>query len=231
MPLHFPGWMRAHRSLLSAIALLVSIAFNPQQAMADEVDFERDVAPILIQNCLECHSALDPSGGLNLTQLDSFRKGGDSGSVLADRAESSLLYRRIADGEMPPEKNGKQHSLASDDVAKIREWIDKGAAWPEGRVLDLFERTNAKRAGRDWWAWQPLRIADEHMPPQAEAIDYFIEKKLVEHQLTPAPASRRRELIRRVYFDLIGLPPSSDEVHAFEASESPDAYEQIVDRL
>ena len=129
---------------------------SSQLSFAAEIDFERDVAPLLIKRCLECHGAVDSSGGLDLTQAATLLRGGDSGKAVDDSAEKSLLFKRLADGEMPPEKNGKSQALPAEELETFKAWIKAGATWPSGRILDPFERTTEKRAGRDWWAWQPL---------------------------------------------------------------------------
>ncbi len=108
--------------------------------------------------------------------------------------------------------------------------MNQCATWPDGRGLDLFEQTNKKRAGRDWWAWQPLRNFEDRLP-HAQTIEDFVSEKLNEHQLTAAPTSSRRELIRRLYFDLVGLPPSFDDVCSIRSRQFSRCYERIVDRL
>ncbi len=199
-------------------------------AFAAEPDFERDVAPLLVQRCLECHGSVDPSGGLDLSQHNRLIRGGDSGLVINSTGQS-LLLERLVHGEMPPEKNGKSQALPEKEIAIFKAWIEAGANWPEGRVLDLFERTTTKRAGRDWWAWQPLKLTNVKEIGDGNAIDHFIQQKLAEKPFTAAPAADGRTLLRRVYFDLIGLPPSSADVTAFEHDASPGAYERVVDKL
>ena len=208
---------------------LLATAIPTRSASSAEPDFEREVAPLLVQRCLECHGSVDSSGGLDLSTYKTLIRGGDSGSAIESK-EKSLLLERLVSGEMPPEKNGKSQALPENEVAVFKAWVDSGAKWPEGRVLDLFERTTAKRAGRDWWAWQPLKssaLAKDGVNP----IDHFIHEKLAEKNLTPAPTADRRTLLRRVYFDLIGLPPTDADVTAFENDVSPDAFERVVDRL
>lgn len=213
----------------TAFIMLATMLLSPYAA-ADGIDFERDIAPLIVQRCLECHGSVDSSGGLDLSSHKSLTRGGDSGLSIDPNGKSHLL-ERLTSGEMPPEKNGKPQALPEKEIALFQAWIEAGAKWPEGRVLDLFERTTTKRGGRDWWAWQPLKPTAFTVAENANAIDYFIAQKLEEQKLSPAPSADRRTLLRRVYFDLIGLPPSDADVIAFEHDTSPNAYERVVDRL
>lgn len=200
--------------------------------LGKEPDFERDVAPLIVQRCLECHSSVDPSGGLDLTNYQTLTRGGDSGLAIDSTRDSSLLLKRLVSGEMPPEKNGKSQALTELEIEVFRSWNASGAKWPDGRVLDPFERTTAKRAGRDWWVWQPIKVPLRgSISKSSNSIDQFIQQKLTDQQLSLAPAADRRTLLRRVTLDLIGLPPSADEVAAFEQDASVEAYEHVVDSL
>ena len=203
-----------------------------QTTHARESDFERDVAPLLVLRCLECHNAIDPSGGLDLSSHTSMVRGGESGSPIAVELESSLLLQRVMHAEMPPEKNGKSQSLSNEEQSILREWIKAGAKWPNGRELDPYERTTTKRAGRDWWAWQPVTPpAFTNTKSTSDAIDSIIRDSLEAHNLSPAPPADRRVLLRRLSFDLIGLPPTAEDIAAFEQDAAPNAYEKIVDQL
>ena len=156
--------------------------------LGKESDFERDVAPLIVQRCLECHSSIDPSGGLDLTNYKTLMRGGDSGLAIDSTGESSLLLKRLVSGEMPPEKNGKSQALSELEMAVFQSWTASGAQWPDGRVLDPFERTTAKRAGRDWWVWQPIkRPLLGSISNSSNSIDQFIQQKLTEQQLNLAP--------------------------------------------
>ncbi len=189
-------------------------------------DFERDIAGLLVKNCIECHSASEPSGGLNLTSAAGLAKGGDSGvAITADHLDESLLLRRVIAGEMPPEKNGQPQTLPTAEQQLLKQWVTSGAQWPATRVLELYERTTSKRAGRDWWAWQPLK------PPVAASIDKLWSAMLQAQQMTPAPPASRPVLLRRLYYDLIGLPPTYEAMQQFQDDAAHDAYERIVDRL
>ena len=164
-------------------------------------------------------------------------KGGDNGPVIvAEKPEESFLVERITDGSMPPENDGRR--LTKQEVAAVSEWIKAGARWPAGRVLSTFEITTEKRAGWDWWSLRRVQGADVRdqksevrFQAPATAIDEFIWRKLAEKGLAPSPPADQRTLIRRVYFDLIGLPPSPEQIADHLADASPDAYQRLVDRL
>ena len=215
------------------VAIRTSIAFAlaivvPVGANAAGPDFEKEVAPILIRRCLECHTGAEPAGNLDLSNAPSLRAGGDSGDVI-DPKESVLLHR-VNDGEMPPRKQGKSQALPPGEIDVLRKWIAAGASWPQGRTLDIYEVTTDVRGGRDWWAFQPVK----RVPPPPTAsnpIDGFIRKNLDDRGWQPAPEADRRTLIRRLSFDLIGMPPTFDEIEEFEKETQPDAYERLVDRL
>lgn len=198
--------------------------------------FEADVAPLLIRHCVECHQGQDPSGGLLLTTRAGLHAGGDSGQVLdLNKIEDSLLLQRVIDGEMPPEKQGRSQKLPDDAIKRIKQWLVNGAEWPDRRELDYFERTNDVRAGRDWWSLQPVvRPAIPkltHLPQPANPIDAFVWSKLETEEIAPAPRADRRTLLRRLYYDLIGLPPTEEEVQVFLADDFDTAWPQVIDRL
>ena len=222
--------------LRSNLVAAVLAATTLQSALAAPRDFNADVAPILVKRCLECHNERAASGGLVLTTSQHALAGGDSGPVIApgDTA-SSYLLERVRSGEMPPEKQGKSQQLPADEIRSLRAWIAAGANWPASRTLDVYEATSDVRGGRDWWSLQPVVRpqvpvvgAPNHV---ANPIDSFILAKLGEQELRPAPVADRRSLIRRAYFDVIGLPPTWEQIEAFVADESDDAWEKIVDEL
>jgi hypothetical protein len=155
--------------------------------------------------------------------------GGESGEVIVTgKPDDSLLIERITADEMPPKK-----PLSADEKRLLRDWVAGGAKWGTDPI-DLFKYTSDNRAGYDWWALQPVR------PPAlpkvkdaawvANPIDAFILAGLEAKGLTHSPMAERRALIRRLSFDLLGLPPSPEDVAAFVADKSPDAYQKLVDR-
>ena len=214
----------------------------PLGARADEDEgiefFEKQVRPLLIARCYECHSieAGEPSGGLYLDHREGWMAGGDSGPVIVphdpDASELIKAVRYADDGyQMPP--SGK---LADEEIAILENWVRLGA--PDPRQADA-PRVAAKSidmdAGKQFWSFQPLTRLE---PPRVAndswcqtPIDQFILAKLEEAALRPAPPADRRKLIRRAYLDLLGMPPSPAEVEAFLADEQPEAFVRLVDRL
>ncbi len=192
--------------------------------------FDRAVAPLLAARCLGCHNPGDRKGGLDLTSRAAALLGGDSGAVISPGApEESLLVHRLRAGEMPP-----GGALAAEEIETLANWVARGAVWGTDPI-DPFLRTTEGRAGYDWWAFQPLGHVE---PPEVanaawcrNPIDAFVLAELERAGIQPAPEADRRTLIRRLSFDLVGLPPEVEEVEAFVADGASDAYERLVDRL
>ncbi|MEO7652754.1 MAG: PSD1 and planctomycete cytochrome C domain-containing protein [Bryobacteraceae bacterium] len=209
---------------------LVYIAMAAAATAAEPVDFVRDVAPVLEQRCHACHGARTQMSGLRLDERASALKGGNSGPVLVPgKSAESKLIRMIAGLEdkkiMPP----AGPRLTTREVALMRAWIDQGAKWP-----DVTPTLAKKAAGPTHWAFQP--IARPKPPRTHEAwarnpIDQFILSHLERENIEPSPEAGRRTLIRRVTFDLTGLPPDPADIAAFLRDNRPDAYERVVDRL
>lgn len=213
----------------AAVAVVATALVVEVRAADAPPDFDREVAPLLVRRCFDCHSTTDTKGGLNLTQAKSARAGGESGSPLVNgKPEESLLWQRVRDDEMPPKK-----PLTAAEKSTLQRWIAGGAKWGTDPI-DPYAFTTDTRAGTDWWALQPIRRPDV---PAADGdwartpIDRFIRAKLEAKGLAPSPEANRRTLIRRLSFDLLGLPPTPEDVAAFEADSAPDAYERLVDRL
>jgi hypothetical protein len=208
-------------------AVLIGLAFAAT-AHTSEEHFRERVAPILEARCIYCHSGTKAKGGLSLASAADLAKGGESGEVVvAAQPDESLLITYVSgdDPQMPQEGN----PLSAGDVAAIRQWIEDGARWPDG--LQLADK---RQYDLNWWSLRPLT---QREIPQIESawirtpIDAFILAKLNEHNLAPSPEADRRTLIRRLYFDLVGLPPPPDEVDSFVADDDPQAHEKLVDRL
>jgi hypothetical protein len=226
--------MTSPRIVLGACFSLLLLP--PASLPAATPDFERAIAPILLRRCVECHAGPDASGKLDLTTSQGLRAGGKHGApVVPGKPNDSLLIQRVAGGEMPPKKQGKAQPLPADERTRLSDWIAAGAAWPEGRTLDAFETTTDTRAGRDWWSFQPVRRpaipAVRAKDRVANPIDAFVLAKLEARGWTMAPRADRRTLIRRATLDLLGLPPSYEEIEAFARDDAPDAYERLIDRL
>ncbi len=178
-----------------------------------KVTAEDRVAVVLARNCLECHNASDRKGGLDLTRRERALAGGESGKVLIPGdADGSELVDRTESGEMPPDGRAK---LSDAERSLIRQWVASGAKWAADPI-DPFLYTSDRRAGYNWWSLQPLRPVDPPKVTDAQwpvnAIDHFIMRKLEKAGLQPSPPADARTLIRRLHFDLIGLPPTPENV-------------------
>lgn len=207
------------------------VGLNPTDNKSErKVSFREDVAPILTSKCLECHSGVAPEGGLNLTSRALAFKGGENGIPLhPGKPTESLLWNRIHNNEMPPE-----HPLTTVERDIIKRWIASGANW-EGGEIDRFGKTTANRAGSDWWSLQPLQSTT---PPGVAGaknpIDAFVRARLNSKGLKPSPRATPEVLIRRLSFDLTGLPPSPSQVTEFLAAWQKDAdsaADSLVDQL
>jgi cytochrome c553 len=225
-----------------ALGLLMTLGVAARSATgAEQIEqiFEQAVRPALVEHCLKCHGPQKQEGNLRLDTHASLLAGGDSGPALVPGdADASLLMSAVRhEGlEMPPNER-----LDDQAIAAIASWIDAGAVWPEhaqplraaGKLL-----TDEDRA---WWAFQPIRkpsvpeVQDETeqrisgLP--SHPIDRFVQRRLAERQMTAAPPANPRTLVRRLYFDLIGLPPTPQELQAYLDDDSANAWQNLVDRL
>ncbi len=173
-------------------------------------------------------------GGLVLTTRSGLLTGGDGGSAVSvTNPADSLFLGRITAGEMPPEQRGQSRQLPADEIRILTEWVNEGSVWPDGRTLDLFETSSEVRAGRDWWSLQPVvrPPIPATVPGSQNPIDAFVTDTLAKRGFTPAPRADRRVLLRRLYYDLIGLPPTYEQTELFIADESANAWEKVVDSL
>ncbi len=223
------------RVRLSIVLTTIASLATALPAMASAADwdaarFDRQIAPLLARHCLECHNPSDKKGELDLTGHTAALAGGESGqSLVPGDTAGSYLWQRLADGEMPP-----RGPLPDADKQLLREWIEAGAPWGTDPI-DRFRFTTDRRAGYDWWSLQPIAspslpvVADEAWP--RNAVDRFVLARLDQAGLAPSPPASRAVLIRRLYFDLIGLPPTPEEVAALAADSDPAAYDNLVTRL
>ena len=211
----------------------------PTPASADQAEFfESQIRPLLSEHCFACHSARveTPFGGLRLDSREALLAGGDSGpAVVPGDAAGSRLVARLQGRPvlMPP-----TGALASADIAALVAWVEMGAPWPThdaaADIPDPSAPFDLAARRRDHWAWQPVRPVD---PPAVRngawpqgAVDAFILASLEARGLAPAAAADRLTLIRRLSFDLRGLPPTPAEIAQFVGDRAPTAYADLVDR-
>jgi hypothetical protein len=229
-PFSRPCMLRCPPAVLISLSVALSLACSRAAAGERSVDFDRRVAPLLVARCFECHYGAKPKGGLDLSRRNTTMAGGESGRVIVPgNPAESLLWQRVAEREMPPKKQ-----LTADEQALLKEWIASGARWGTDPI-EPFRVTTATRAGYDWWSLQPFARSRPPAVRHAEwvrrPIDSFVLAKLETAALMPSPPADRRTWIRRVTFDLTGLPPMPDDVAAFLHDSDPRADERLVDRL
>ncbi|MBN9119520.1 MAG: DUF1553 domain-containing protein [Planctomycetes bacterium] len=209
--------------------LTLALACSPSASIAAEpVDYLRDVKPILRERCYACHGALKQKAKLRLDTVALATTGGRTGPAIEPGKAASLLLERVTSADdrtrMPPE--GKP--LPAEQIALLKTWIEQGAKAPKD---EQPETDPAKH-----WAFQP--VVRPKVPPipnrkseVANPIDAFLAAEYSKRGLTPVAETGKATLLRRVYLDLVGVPPTRDELHAFLKDESPDAYEKVVDKL
>jgi hypothetical protein len=224
--------------LLSGFVALPAWAADEDAQRAAMTFFEKEVRPILVERCFECHSNTKQKGGLRVDHIGYLKTGGDTGpAVVPGQPEKSALMEAIRwtneDFQMPPKNNGGK--MPDAQIAVIEKWIKMGAPWPE----DASKKVVVTEGGfteeqRNYWFFQPVKKVS---PPDAGGqwvrndVDRFIAAKQAEMKLKPAPEADRHELARRVYFDLHGLPPTKEQIDAFVNDQDPKAYEKLVDEL
>ncbi len=237
---HIPRYAFSLYLLVSAAWLLPFSWAIPTASAEDDgrdqaraAQFEREVRPVLAGQCVQCHGEKKQEGGLRLDTRQGLLKGGDSGAVLVPgKPDESLiiLALRHSGPEMPPDKK-----LADKIILHFERWVEAGAHWPDN--VDQLRASDGTITDEDrhWWAFQPLAKVSPPIDPEDNwsrtPIDRFVWNALKQNQLEPAPVADRATLIRRLYFDLIGLPPSPKEIDDFLQDPSPHALETVVDRL
>jgi hypothetical protein len=203
--------------------------------------FESKIRPLLTTRCFECHShqAKKLKSDLYLDSRDGILTGGERGpAIVPGDAGKSRLIEAVSytnpDLQMPPKGR-----LTADEIAALTQWINQGAPWPSGETSAQSKPKKPKfdlaQRKAEYWCWQPIgnptppRVRDEAWP--LDDLDRFILAALEAKNITPAPQADKRMLIRRAYFDLIGLPPSPAEVDAFLADTSAGAFAKVIDHL
>lgn len=241
------SWMPRNNSIrgfvLFAIAVCLLLSAGPaafaQDSIvdADELTFEEHIVPILQARCLKCHGTNKRESGLDLRRRFTMLHGGDSGpAVVPNKPEKSLIIESITDGLMPPEG---EPALTELEIRVLKDWIRSGAALAGDIEQPLPTSSEPDQSfderSRQHWAFQPVQTQS---PPAVEndgwlrtPVDAFVLAGLEKQNLSPANPAAKSTLIRRLYFDLTGLPPAPAEVTAFINDDSRDAYEKVVDRL
>jgi mono/diheme cytochrome c family protein len=216
------------RSTCIFLSVTAAVAAELPPAVSRPVDFVKDIQPIFEANCVKCHGPEKQKSGYRLDARAIAMKGGDNHApnIIPGKSADSPLVQFVggldADMKMPP----KGERLTAEQIGLLRAWIDAGANWPDGAGLKTADPL-------DWWSLKPpMKVA----PPgkAANPIDAFIAAKLAAKGLAMAREADARTLCRRLYFDLIGLPPTPEEFDAFEQAAKADpngAYEQLVDKL
>ena len=216
--------------------LMLTLSTSTQAAPVEEgaaAHFEQHIRPILATKCIKCHGEKKQEGKLRLDSREAMLQGGESGpSIVPGEIAESLLIEAIKyeSFEMPP-----TGQLPAKDIAQLEQWIAAGAAWPES-VGTLREGSGAiAPSDREWWAFQPLTKpevpADASDHWSRNQIDRFVFARHAEKGMQAAPQADRNTLVRRLYFDLLGMPPTPGEIDAFVHDESPEAWEKLIDRL
>lgn len=222
-----------------SIVLMVSGLLSGKTIANDKVDaeamtfFESEVRPLLSQHCHECHSGDEPDGGLSLDRHQAILRGGDSGpAVVPGDPNASLLISAVnyQDLEMPPNQQ-----LDAKSISVLEKWVQQGARWPEHEVSAVTSDRNLSERIKGWWAAQPL---DSHLPdgrvghlPSRHRIDHYVDAKLASVGLQRAAVSDRARLLRRLSYDLLGLPPTPESVDRFEKDRRPGAYQRLVNEM
>ncbi len=232
-------FVRRAKFILPIIPLLISLSVSKAEAEqpSEQTEFfEKNIRPIFVERCYKCHSAESEKlkGGLRLDSKEGVLNGGETGSaIIPGNPEKSLLMKAIRyvdpDLQMPPKK-----PLAEQQIKNFETWIKMGAPYPEVQS-SKFKVQSSSESASSHWAFQPIK---NFAPPKVRnrkwpknEVDQFILAKLEENNLSPVSSADRRTLIRRATFDLIGLPPTPDEIENFLADKSPNAFEKILDRL
>ncbi len=210
-------WKRRQMRPMMRI-LFVGCSLVVGVARAEELDFNRDIRPILSENCFYCHGQ-DPQKREADLRLDQRAAAIEAGALVPGQASESELVRRVlsedADLRMPPPDSNRR--LTTEDKERLRRWVEQGAKYAVHWAFDTPRRPAEPTVEQAGWVRSP--------------IDKFVLAQLEKSGLAPAPEADRRTLIKRLSIDLTGLPPSLAEVEAFVADQSPDAYEKVVDRL
>ena len=232
----------ARASIVLGLAVSGFVNWSGAQGTQEAVSFTKDIQPILQNSCWKCHGEVMQLSKLDLSTREAALKGGEKGpSIVPGNAGESRLYRRVAGLEKPAMP--MDGTLAGEQVAAIKTWIDQGAHWDAGveaktptvdrAALLALENMEIPPEARNYWAFKlPLQAPLPNVSTNlTNPIDRFLEKNRQEKGLKAAPKADRLSLLRRAYLDLIGLPPTPAEAAQFMADNAPGAWERLIDRL
>ena len=220
------------KTLFSLLFTLLLFAAPRLCDATDDVSFESQVKPLLAAKCLECHGPETQESHLRLDRRSSMLRGGDSGepAIIVGDSEKSHLIALVSGHEagkqMPPDEANR---LTESEIQILRTWIDSGAAWPGSE-----NESDTEASELDHWSFKPVAAV---VSPSVSSdfvsnpIDSFVLQKLTEHSIAPNPGATKADLIRRIYLDMLGLPPTPEEVQGFVADDQPEAYQQLVERI
>lgn len=199
------------------------LVLNLLPSLHGALDFDTEIRTLFAKRCVECHGPKKQKGELRLDSKSFALKGGLNGQVLQPgKADESAIYLRLISQDEKERMPAQGNPLTRDEISKIKQWIDTGAQWPES-AADLAEEEEDKRMQH--WSVQSLK---SNFPPTA-SIDSLVRESLAKHSLAPSREADRKTLIRRLSFDLLGLPPSPEQVASFVTDPDPEAYEKLVD--
>ena len=232
-----------HRIILSGIIAVATPVFAADPTKEQLDFFEQKVRPLLADNCYSCHSVAEgkSKGGLTLDTKEGTLKGGDTGkAVVPGDVSKSLIYEAMTykneDMQMPPTSKGGK--MKPEQLAIIEQWIKMGAPDPRTGPVKVAKLTGMTDKARAHWAFQPMKHYKSIAVPKVKnagwvrtPIDNFIMEKLDTAEIIPVQAAPKEMLLRRAYYDLIGMPPSPSEIDAFTVDNAPNAWEKVIDRL
>jgi mono/diheme cytochrome c family protein len=223
------------RAILALVAVSGIAAAAPATDPAEQ--FEIKIRPILANRCFACHGS-SGLGGLTMTSRDGLLRGGKSGpALIPGKPEESLMIEAVLQTNEKLKMPAGQAKLPDSEIALLTAWVKAGAYWPEQKaaVVDPKNKYVITPEQRAFWAFQPVKKPAvpvvKNTAWAVSPMDHFVLQQLEAKSLQPNPRADKRDLIRRAYFDLTGLPPSYSETEAFLADKSPEAFTKVVDRL
>ena len=227
----------SNRVILAALLAVPLVLPSAASAQFDAEFFSHEIRPIMERTCWNCHGAAIQSSGLDLSTRENALEGGNRGpAIVPGDAEASRLFRQLAGLEGPVMPLGVP--LPEEEVEKFRAWIEAGAVWDDGPATTVAASefsafvTEVPASARDYWAF---RLPEQTPPPAVDGfehpIDRFLEHKRREQGVSAAPRAEKAALLRRAYLDLLGLPPSVEELESFLSDTAPGAWARQIDRL